>query len=105
MSIGEAGKKLLKSGSWAGKVMKVFHLPKGILSDFNEGKIILSQAIVLSKYANKPKVLRVLHKEALKGISASNLKALALKSESLSDKDLELYKPKNIKWGKSHGYG
>ena len=72
MAVGEAGKKLLKSNSWATKVLKVFDLPKDILSDFNEGKIILSQAIVLSKYADKSKVLKLLYKEALKGISADN---------------------------------
>ena len=99
MAIGEAGKKLLKSNSWATKVLKVFDLPKNILSDFNEGKIILSQAIVLSKYADKPKVLKLLYKEALQGISADNLKALALKSESLSGRDLERYKPKLYKAG------
>ena len=100
MAVGEAGKKLLKSSSWATKVLKVFDLSKDILSDFNEGKIILSQAIVLSKHINKPKVLKLLYKEALQGISADNLKALALKSESLSAKDLELYKPKIYKTGK-----
>ena len=100
MSIGEAGKKLLKSSSWATKVLKVFDLPKDILAGFNEGKIILSQAIVLSKYVDKPKILKLLYKEALQGISAGNLKALALKSENLSSKDLELYKPKLYKAGK-----
>ncbi len=80
--------------------MKVFNLPKDILSDFNEGKIILSQAIVLSKYTDKPKVLKLFYKEALQGISADNLKALALKSESFSGKDLERYKPKLYRVGK-----
>ena len=100
MAVGESGKKLLKSSSWATKVLKVFDLPKDILASFNEGKIIVSQAIVLSKYANKLKVLKLLYKEALQGTSAANLKALALKSENLSGKDLELYKPKQYKAGK-----
>ena len=100
MPIGEAGKKLLKSSSWSTKVLKVFDLPKDILASFNEGKIILSQAIVLSRYVDKPKVLKLLYKEALKGTSASNLKALALKSENLSAKDIELYQPKMYKTGK-----
>ncbi len=100
MTQGEAAEKLLKSRTWAVKVLKVFELPKDILADFNEGKIILSQAIVLSKYANKPKVLKLLYKEALQGISADNLKALALKSENLSVKNLERYKPKMYKTGK-----
>ncbi len=100
MTLKEAGKKLLKSGSWAGKVMKVFNLPRNILSDFNDGKVILSQAIVLSQYSEKPKLLKLLHKEALRGISADNLKALALKSESISGRDLERYKPKMYKVSK-----
>ena len=99
MTHGEAAKKLLKSRTWAVKVLKVFDLSKNILSDFNKGKIILSQAIVLSKYADRPKVLKLLYKEALKGISADNLKALAFKSENLSGKDLERYKPKLYKAG------
>ena len=99
MAIGEAGKKLLKSSSWATKVLKIFSLPKNILADFHKGKIILSQAIVLAKYAHKPKILQLLHIDALKGISADNLKALALKSENLSGKDLELYKPKLYRAG------
>ena len=80
--------------------MRVFNLPKDILAEFNQGKIILSQAIVLSRYIEKSKVLKLLHKEALKGTSGSNLKALALKSENLSGKDLESYKPKMYKTGK-----
>ena len=99
MAIGEAGRKLLKSSSWSTKVLKVFDLPKNILSDFNKGKIILSQAIVLSKYAGKSKILKLLYKEALRGTSADNLKALAFKSENLSGKELELYKPKLYKAG------
>ncbi len=99
MTQAEAGKKLLKSRSWSAKVLKVFNLPKEILDDFHAGKVILSQAIVLSKYVDKPKVLKLLHKEALQGISADNLKALALKSENLSAKDLERYKPKLYKAG------
>ena len=92
-------KKLLKSRTWAVKVLKVLELPKDILANFIKGKIILSQAIVLSRYIDKPKVLKLLHKEALQGISADNLKALALKSENLSVRDLERYKPKMYKTG------
>ncbi len=105
MPIGEAGKKLLKSSSWATKVLKIFDLPEDILYNFHAGRIILSQAIVLSKYSDKQSIpgreniLKVLYEEALKGVSASDLKALALKSKGLSDEDLEKYKPKLYKAG------
>lgn len=74
---GDAANKLLKSKSWASKVMRVWLLPKEILKDLRKGLIPLSHAIIMSRYLDDPPIMRMLHKESVKGgVASSHLAAM-----------------------------
>jgi len=93
-----AAKKLQKSRSWAVAIMKVWTLPKEMLKALRNGEIYLSHCIVLSKYTEKPKILKMLFDEAIKGnISRSQLLTLGKAAEEDGIVAAKKKKPKTHK--------
>ncbi len=78
----QAGAAILKTRSWVSKVLKIWKLPKSVLSDLRAGKVAMSHAMVLTRYLEQPKILAALHKEAKAGnISKERLSALGRRME------------------------
>ena len=79
----DASNKLLKSRSWASKVMKVWSMPNKITKDIRKGVIPLSHGMIISRYIEKPDIMNMLHSEAAKGdVAGSHLAAMGKAAET-----------------------
>ena len=97
LSQAEAGRRLLKTESWTSHTMKLWELPKPILTDLRAGKLAVSHAWVLSGYADKPNILDMLHKTALEGaIGHDRLAALGVIADKKGIKKAKQMKPHRI---------
>ncbi|MCH8903192.1 MAG: ParB/RepB/Spo0J family partition protein [Bacteroidetes bacterium] len=101
LSLSEAARKLLKSRSWATDVMKVWTLPKQIVANLLKGRLGLSHTKVIARYMDKPKIMNLLYKEALKGNIAHNrLSSLGIIAEKNGVLKAGKLKPRRIKISK-----
>lgn len=97
----DAANKLLKSKSWASKVMKVWSLPVNVLGDIRKGNIPLSHGMVISRFLEEPKILDMLHKEAVKGsITRAHLAAMGKAAKENGIGAAKKERPKKYKFGK-----
>jgi ParB/RepB/Spo0J family partition protein len=96
----QAGAAILKTKSWVSKVLKIWKLPKRVLADVSAGRIAFAHAMVLTRYLNQPKILAALHKEALKGATATlQLSAMGRRMEKEGPGAARRYAPKKYPIG------
>ena len=94
----EVGRLLLKSRTWINKSLRIWELPKFILDELYKGKLAVSHAMVISNYMDQPKIMNLLHEEAIKGdISHERLSALGVIAVNKGIAKARRYKPKRVK--------
>ena len=97
----EAAKFLLKTTAWASQVLRVFKLPEPILNALRNHQLALSHAIVISKYLEKPEIMKFLCEKVIKdNVSQSTLKTLGIKAEKNGISAAKKHVPKQSKFGK-----
>ena len=97
----DAAKKLLKTKSWASKVMKTWSLPKPVIEDIRSGNLPLTHALIITKFIEYPKIMNLLHKESLTGkATAAHIMALGKKAINEGIDFAKQHRPKRYKFGK-----
>lgn len=100
MTATAAAHTLGRTRSWASKILSIFELPDNILKDLRNGEFHAAHAIVMAKYRDRPQILNLLHKAAVRdNISKRHLAIVARRAERQGPRKAARARPRRVNLG------